>query len=656
MTESIDIILENVSTMPQAGWTTIGLPEPLPDSCRYLVASGTMALADGQDLIVYADEMDPGERRVVTLKAVPDPMPPFQFHPHALDKPQDLNIAFEVEDDGVFLMSEHMPFKTAPVGESFLCIDSQNEARLRLHFRTRVEGANLNIEGWVTFYSGQAWAEYEIRTSYGTTAPGEPREVVLGSLRMLTGEPMHVDWGVRKGLRPCFWNKEANLYETEIATEGQWFRCRTVEVFGAMLLERDGADWQDFFTMPPHARTHGPIVGMVEQKHWHGHWSPTEAIPGTSLGYRYTDTEQRRRYSSMRARLRTPSNEYEQRPYAQPPNSGQTGEQPDFGCSRGEAVIAMEEPWAIYDLRYSVQAWLLRPYANREPNGAPVQAKDHPEAALYNLRPDERFGSDMLGWPKPVGWISGYTTSDSQHRSDNLLWAMWRLTRSPSLERTIRDIIELEKMALKQPSPPRGSGVGAPRGWGRPLLSWAHGLQCGFEEFEPLIVSMVSRMAWAADYTARPYPTAQQVLSSREGKYGWNNADGTPIRGVTWWQEAIAVIGLYAAWRVTGMPSAREMALVVAKSICRHAFFEREPGTFDHCYVTRWLDGAALTREQYLDPLFAVREGAASYWTAAALRVLLALEPECADAPRARAILAGYVPNNWDKACWAAIA
>lgn len=654
----LEVIVENVSQHPQVGWAVAGMPKPLTDAVGHLRSKnddGTFAIARGQELFI-ATNLQGHERRRITLVAAEDDVPPFQFHHWAVDKPEDLLLAFAVNVDG----TEHR-------ARAVVRLESANEARVRFHFTARVH--DINIEGWLSMFSAQPWAEFEIRATYGTTAT-QGLHRVYGSLRMYSGEPMHVDWGVRKGLEPCFELKDGT-WETEIAKPGQWMRARTVEVFGAMLFEPDidaayeehvaRRDWgpeetaSDSFVTPHLAdeRAGGPICAMLAAHHWADHWSPTGAMPKAGP---WADTEQRRRLFSLWARLRLPADEYETRPYAQPPNSGQTGEQPDFGCSRGEAVIAMEEPWAIYDLRYSVQAWLLRPYANREPNGAPVQAKDHPEAALYNLRPDERFGSDMLGWPKPVGWISGYTTSDSQHRSDNLLWAMWRLTRSPSLERTIRDIIELEKMALKQPSPPRGSGVGAPRGWGRPLLSWAHGLQCGFEEFEPLIVSMVSRMAWAADYTARPYPTAQQVLSSREGKYGWNNADGTPIRGVTWWQEAIAVIGLYAAWRVTGMPSAREMALVVAKSICRHAFFEREPGTFDHCYVTRWLDGAALTREQYLDPLFAVREGAASYWTAAALRVLLALEPECADAPRARAILAGYVPNNWDKACWAAIA
>src|SRR5690606_34676899 len=146
--------------------------------------------------------------------------------------------------------------------------------------------------------------------------------------------------------------------------------------------------------------------------------------------------------------------------------------------------------------------------ANRENNGMQVNALDHEDTRTSSCIPDERFSArDMLGWPNPVGGIwSGYNGADEQHDSGNGLCAQVALTRDPSLVDTLYDILHMRLLsqAIRAPMPAVGSGLGSPRGYGRPMLFWAHAASLGYVLPEQLLSNFAQRVVTAAAYRALP--------------------------------------------------------------------------------------------------------------------------------------------------------
>jgi len=657
------LIVENLSSVPQQAWAVFGLPDALEAQFEVESTDGTKCpvLLRGQQGYVRA-KFSALERAELRPIAKPFTMPAFQFSPWVVDQPNRLLPTFFLVEGGFRHRSE--PMVLNGFGPGSFSIEDACDARILWTFRTQIVAADMFVEGWVSIFSGQEVVEFVIRASYGSTAPGQPRERVFGSLSMIVGEKPVIDHRMPKGLHAPMWRMDVVpgqvWWEAELATPRAWLRTRTVRVKGALLClppeDRFGQLAGDSRLMNLQAREEAGIFAIADV--WQGKFLSFGKVPLLDGGLALTLERQRR--SAWLRREGTMGDEYAARPYGQPPNSGQTGEQPDFGAARCEHALQMLAPWALHDLDYSVDAWPLRPYANRYPSGMPVEARNHPGARLWNLRPDERFGSDHLGWPKPVGWIGAWDTSDSQHRSDNLLLGLFALTRDPSLRRTITDIIELQKMELDQGLPPLGSGVGSPRAVGRTLLSLCHMFVLGFTEVEPMIRKLVSYAFHAASFRLLPSEAEVRVLSSNEAKYGWVNPDGSPIRAWLPWQESIAVMGFNAAWLALQLAEARDLVLIPATTIVRHGFF-RENGRWFACYGVRWRTdalGVPLSPTSYTThlPNYDVFVFGIHRWILPALRILHSVQPNTPDGVRAKTILDSYgAPQNWDDGCWWAV-
>ena len=645
--------LQNVSPHPTRQWVLVGLPNRVtaPTAVRLGPHRG---YADGYELHVDAS-LPAMTEEIHEIVEVAEPSTPFAFHPWVADDLLGLVPVFHLVWGGV-------KRTTAAVIE----VAEITPVLLKVRVRALLPG-NVSIEGWLRIYSGSPIVEFQMPARYGTTAPGQPRTSSLGSLSMEMREYAHVDFATAKGLHAPAWSQIDGVlqWETELVAPTEWHRAATFRVAGAILCLPAAAK---FPTLPGNeevvhlqARMTAPLTGLVEPSAWAPVLTPLGVLPEIPAG---AQQEQARRLSGLVERLSTPGNALATRPYAQPPNSGQTGEQPDFGYCRAEHAVAMWAPWALWDLSYAAEAWGLRPYANREPDTSRVLAANHPNANTYNLRPDERFSrDDMLGWPIPVGWIGDpwWLTSDSQHRSDNLLFALYRLTRCDALKSVIQDLLQLEWMEYgRDRQAAAGSGLGAPRGWGRVLYSRLQAIRAGFLEFASSAERLIDNAFVAASYTKLPDDKSVRVLSDSEEKYGWKDGDGATIRCWLPWQEAIACVAFFAAWKLMSSEKARELALVSARTICRHAYFQ-EAGQWHVCYGVRWRTdspGDPLPASSYnTNPLnFDVFVTGMQRWTNPALKVLLALEPDGPDADRARTILTAYgPPQNWDDACWGAV-
>jgi hypothetical protein len=324
----------------------------------------------------------------------------------------------------------------------------------------------------------------------------------------------------------------------------------------------------------------------------------------------------------------------DQRARTQPRESGTTGEQQDFGCA-SDLAVTCESPWEIHDALYQCQSYALRPTHNKDrDNGAwgPMQAAAHPLAETMNQRPDLNLGAqDRLGWPaiNQIGWIPStsttlWTTSDDQHRSDNMLYATIALTRDPGLIAIAKDHLELHRTDVYVRRP-RGMSS---RAIGRRALSLAHAAWCripgAFEELETFCKQQL-RFGWLS--SMEPTKEVQTLGGSEPAKYGWNDANGQMVIGWQPWQEAIACIGLEAATRV-GVQGLTAATIHIGLAIEKQGW---HPRTNQHAYAVRFNSGDMLPLTSW--PLPRPDGGDAStgdiyvsnacdYWTAASSHIL----------------------------------
>ena len=677
--KEFQVKLQNASVShPQKSWISMGLPKSvvaeLKDKIGHVYTEDNRAFPAairGEELFVNASLK---ANETVSGKCILDQegTAAFAFSDWVIDQPEKLIPRFAIKDvNGNLLADDPMVFwdGNGQKPEAYFKFEQNYDVRTRVFFHTVIKAAKIVVEGWMDIYNNQDAIPMIVRATYSNVAdPDKLLNKQFGSFSMFTGEKVTVDFRRAKGLHDPVFRSDLNMWETELASPRAWWRARVIECFGAMLclppydklateLQKPG-NLERFISLK--AREEAPNLGIALV--WNGKFLATGSVPKKPINERNLVAQA---YNSLLNRVNTYGDEYNARAYAQPPNSGQTGSQPDFGVSRGELVITSEQPWALLDYRFSVQAWMLRPYAHKEQDWTPIKAANHQGTKLYNLAVDTRFGNDLLGFPNPIPYNEFWTGSDNQHRSDNLLFAMYELTKDPSIKATIEDLLEVSKMELKtwliwgQPN-----SIESPRGWGRPLLSMAHAYALGFEDVKSDMLEMLDVMYKGASMFKIPQQPDRTVrtLSNNGFKYGWTGPNGQMIRAWVCWEESIAAIGLWAVYKATGDERAKTLALEIGKTITKHGFFKATNNNWYSCYCVRWdVDnpGKPLPDSAYnLNP---VNNDVVVYgmhqWMLPSIRIMLEIDPDCAEAARGKEIINffGAIPMDYNDSCWWAV-
>tara|TARA_R110000868_G_scaffold13711_1_gene63531 strand:- start:7694 stop:9727 length:2034 start_codon:yes stop_codon:yes gene_type:complete len=569
--------------------------------------AGKVVLPDGRtfraatikdEFFVEAD-LNPGE----SVMGEYIESPGASFGPHTItnwiiDEPLKLVPKFVIKSQDGTQSFESMPMPfwdgqgVAP--GAYLKADV-NSIRARFEVKTYIPEVALHIHGYMDVFTNQDYVPFVFDFNYGDVGHGD-WEKNFGSLSMVTGEKPTVDFFKNKGLHVPMYRNDIQAWETELVSPRTWRKSRTIEVMGALLCMPNYALIPQWSTKPDYAprlknlnaRVEGPICALVDG-HQYESALQTPVLPIQGPGH---SREITRLVLQMYNRNNSVGDEYSDRPEAQPNNSGRTGAQKDFGATNLYAVLAGNQAWAIWEYRFNAQAWKLRPYGHREITGNPVKAADHPKFHNYDMRPDPRFcQGDMLGWPNPVPYFENWGGSDNQHRSDNLLIDLYRVTKDPSLKRVLDDLVEVQKMELDITTYYPNGPVGSPRGWGRPLMSVCKLYSLGYTDLLPLINKWVDYLYVHASMTNLPKDSTRsvKVLSDAGSKYGWLYPNGTSVRAWICWEESIAGMGLWAAYKATGNIRARELALEIGRTICKHGFFKaKEDGRWYSAYAVRW--------------------------------------------------------------------
>ena len=582
------IVFQNVATARQTAWVFVGLPAGhMADTQKagYLTDGETVkwpyvrepggmralvSLAGGQMLSV----------RDAGFAAEPEP---FAFHP-AISR-DVLAVA-----PRFFLGAEAAP---APALSLVRASMASQVWLIRAHWPVR----KVTVDCWCTVTSGHPAIEFAVHATYGTTAnDGQAQVVVLPQLRMESAARPCPDFYQRNGLPIATWNPGPRWVLPLVDEGTRWHRASRFETRGVIL------------AMPDEVREQArPMQGLYTG--WDGSWMALGRVPVSTPDVPALRRQQKQSYTSPAWGTYAQS-----RPRAQMQTSGTTGEQPDFGWASDLAVVT-NEPWEIHDALWQCQAFSQRPTGNREPGGAPMRASLHPKAETLNQRPDLSWGlEDRLGWPgqNQIGWIPAFetvlwSTSDDQHRADNLLHATIALTRDPALEAIVADHIELDKtdFYVRRSLPP------SPRAVGRLALTRANQKWLGFDSVATLRSSLDAAIV---KFPAGPEPAIE------EAKYGWSLADGSSVvYGWQPWQKTIEAGGFLAAGRVLNEPRYKQAAFVIAQT-CATRGFRLVEGRWWHAYALRWQPDpprwpATLNRdgEGFTDDVYV--SSAAASWT-----------------------------------------
>lgn len=631
------VILQNLATTQQSGWVFIAIPKrDMPTA-----PCGVLQWDAGDSQVKFPwvlDGFGHGIRAFVTLPSnttakvavveTEDKPRDFVWHPAVQNNLERIAPRFSI--GGV-----NMP---APALEVLHADPAVIVARLRSHDPSR----RITVDCWVTVQSAHPTMEFCAQAVYGTTAnDGQAQALDLPAVTMHTAAQIHVDFARKNGHASVLWSNAG--WSATIAPAGRWHRAVRYEIRGAML------------TLPDEARLQGrPIQGLYSG--WNGAWLGLGTVPQRTADLSNVRTQQLAAYLAPAAGLYSNA-----RPRCQPRESGTTGEQPDFGVASDLAVTA-QEPWEIHDALWQCQSFAQRPTANKEPDGSPMRAQLHPQAEVHNQRPDLSYGqADRLGWPgiNQIAWIPSpattlWTTSDDQHRSDNLLHATYLLTHDYALKQLIQDHVELDRLDIYV----QRNWVPAPRAVGRMALTRANQIALGFDVAE-LALRQAREALRQSPYGSLPITAPVRTLGGRDqAKYGWVDANGQPVIGWQGWQETIAVIGLLALWERTGELDIGDAARTIAK-VVTHNCWQLGTSGLRHAYAIAWNNGELFAPGAWPSSLnqsgegwtsFVYVSGACSTWTIAAADAMAAWDNN------ARAIVAAHKPpQTITEARWRAL-
>ena len=568
------IRIQNVSHEPQAGWVFVALPQKeLLNGNRPQQEEGWLEqdakrkwpwVACDYGIRVYV-AVD-GET-TVDLKPCADAYqaPPFTLHPMVANG-----------------ISGGHAVPLMWIGATWLApniveLAEQSKAHQVWHVRWFSEQHRVTVDMWATIHAQDPTINFVTHAVYGTVKnDGQTQTATLPELVMTCGAQLHRDFALRNGQPQA--TPSGSNWTLQLVPAGTWHRAVRHETRGAIL------------TIPNWARQNDrPMQGL--SLGWDGSWLANGCVPEKTPDLQAIRAQQKQAY------LWPASGNYtDARPRCQPRSAGTTGEQPDFGCTSDLAVTS-EEPWEIHDALWQCQSYAQRPTANKESDGSPMRAELHPLAQTMGQRPDLSYGQqDRLGWPgvNQIAWIPSpatclYTTQDDQHRSDNFLHATYALTRDHALASIIFDHVQLDATDIYT----RTGWVPSPRAVGRLALSRANQVWLGFTEAKDALCKGLDAASRNTPYYTLPADrTVRTIGGSEQAKYGWVDKDtGQPIIGWQPWQETIACIGFWAAWRVLANDEYSHVARTLAQTVIRNAFRVRDTGTVEHAYAIRWNDG-----------------------------------------------------------------
>lgn len=575
--------LQNTARTPRRGWLEVGIP---PQVCNELLADpGAMGL----QLDVPGVGIVPMRRGralpdvvfwhgLATLPAGADLQARLQvrgevnwtnqgLHPY-LAEPGDLDLQVHVrwrttnhpagpEQEAVATL---VPLELPTLG-----------AKMRRRYFARVPGTPLHVEGYL-----QAW-------------PDQPQARLVLSIGYSGGTTGDLAWQAQ-----AVWltSKEAVVIDNEARIGGgsgptgghgvgwavllsgpRWFaRGRLVPYRGWLCGLPQGANTpignDEHLAGTLQAMQAGECWAATFMG-WDGHYSSCGPVPlmprAWGDGQAVADAAWRNHLRNMR----TVGDMYDDRPMGLQQLAGSTGAQDDFGAVQDVLALRLADGRRTAAMLWNVDEWFLRPCHNREQDGSAVRFARHPGLRTWSQVPEARVGaSDLVGWPADPyvePWPVPFSGIDDQHRSQHLLHCVMHLVDCDSLQDCLADHLQMDLANAMY----RNGWVDQPRAVGRLAAAWAGMLGLLEREQDRVdleaMASLWLSLQWERSEARRlPGAAVRPLTVGASPDIGNRTAPCVVV-----WEHSIAAMGLYALWRRTALPMARQLALLCAELVTR---------------------------------------------------------------------------------------
>ena len=596
-----DIVLENLADFSRKTWVDVALPAvdaaSLPLLCRF-DPQGWIAYrgrAIGQHSVMFHVLADfAGSERVagslVPVSNVAATMTPWGMSDWVADD------TFAVLPLPVVLTPDLVEYRL--VNPVFEQVEAISPARQVFHMRGRLGSSPFVYDAYIYTYSAQDTVEIECTLTCSDPDLGVQMSTDVAAIWLEAGEYLHLDYRTRLGLpEPQYQDFEPNHRSYHRWVQGltgprSFGRGEGMFVAGATLCYLEPgrpAAPQSYATngMAMHwsvgdrirglqGRCCGPAVGMWQD--WDDKWLAFGMVPEVPIPHRHDGgvTDSDASWALFENLLQTPADLFVRRPRGQLKYAGSSGSQEDFGACKGALAVTVGDPRWIFDAGYSIAEPMMRAFHFRERDGRPMRAANHPALRCFSQKVHCPTTGDTLGYPCPPIWghpSTGWTTWDDQHRSQNNMNAMLALTGRFALVDQLRDLAEVDKAMVP-------NWMDSPRAEGRLQMAWANMLLLmeNPAERQALLQNMLQRIQavmnrWpGGQFVGNPHkPIRAMWVGSSPGFLEPGTTDRVPA--IIVWEHSIAVMGFYAAWRVTGDQRFHDMAKEVSTLIVQHCCF-----------------------------------------------------------------------------------
>lgn len=254
---------------------------------------------------------------------------------------------------------------------------------------------------------------------------------------------------------------------------------------------------------------------------------------------------------------------------------GQTGNQDDFGATKGTYLISNRELKFVPAFQYAAYTELFRGVNHYELDATPLKVENHPNWTTWNCK-THSSGSDKLGKtsvaPPGTGW-NGY---DDQHRSQNSFAAYAMISDDPLIDDQIAHYLTTDRACYRVRHP--NNSPGAARAQGRHLQAWSQMLGLSDDPKWKEIIDI--RINAIANHPPLNIENEMKVLSFRgpDGrKLVYKNGELTSSTSM--WEHGLAAVGLYNLYKQHATEDVRTTLTTVCETLLKFGYF-KDRGVF----------------------------------------------------------------------------
>lgn len=582
--EHLPLILENQSPFSRQHWATVTIPATLGNNlreeCKFVTSTGVewravkgRTLGAKTTFRIYADiggkEKVKGNLINSPISPNPDEIPAFTPHKWVTD---DLEALIPSISNANF--SEQ--FLEVPT-----LIDS-SPAHQRWHIRKSDRNRGLIFEFWADIFHNDPVVEAKGKIVWSDrTDPNPNRLFPAGTLKLELGEFFVLDFAKKKGMSSAVkqhssskWKSILNDNEITLNDGAGIPLSLNILCFTKEEVDFNG-DPEDITNedvkgiLNLQAGALGPISTLSLD--WRGRWTSNDNIPRIGWNPYSIKEDMAKDLEDWENSLEVNTGLFGPCKFGIGKSPGQTGDQDDFGATKGTYVISLHNLKFIPVFQYAAYTELFRGVNHYEEDGSPLKLDKHPGWTTWNCKTHFPSSSDRLGktWEAPPG--TGWDGYDDQHRSQNTFAAYAMLTDDPLIDDQIAHYLTTDRACHRVKF--NHWGPGAARAQGRQLQAWSQMLRLSDDpKWKEIIDIRAANVASNPPLNINNEMRVLQFAGPDGRKAVYKNGELTTY--AVMWEHGLAAVGLYNLYKQHPTEDVKKSLTIVCETLLKFGYFK----------------------------------------------------------------------------------